>query len=101
MAAVLFTSARMAALRSTSMAGLHSPSNGRTTLRLGFFQKLTNNDYSYDYTVNARDLNPNNSLLRLYLGPIVQYSQVTIDAHRLTHLFSASGWQCDYPPPER
>ena len=70
----------------------YSPSNGRTTLRLGFFQKLTNNDYSYDYTVNARDLNPNNSLLRLYLGPIVQYSQVTIDAHRqLTSSLRAGG----------
>jgi hypothetical protein len=61
---------------------MYAPSNGRTTLRFAFFQKLTDKDYSYDYTINARDLDPNNPLVRLYLGPIAQYSQFTIDAHR-------------------
>jgi hypothetical protein len=60
---------------------LYSPSNGHTTLRLGFFQKLSDNDYDYDYTVNARDLNPNDPLLRLNLGPIAKYAQYTIEAH--------------------
>lgn len=71
---------------------MYAPSSGSTTLRVGFFQKLTNNDYDYDYTVNARDLNPNNPLLRLYLGPIAQYSQVTVDAHRqLTRSLRSGG----------
>jgi hypothetical protein len=67
--------------------GVYSPANGRTTLRFGFFQKLTDKDYEYDYTVNARDTNPNIPLLRLYLGPIAQYSQVSIEAQR--QLFSS------------
>ena len=71
---------------------LYSGSGGRTTLRLGFFQKLTNNDYDYDYTVNARDLNPNDALTRLNLGPIARYSQLTVDAHRqLTRTLRAGG----------
>jgi hypothetical protein len=71
---------------------MYAPSNGHTTLRFGFFQKLTNKDYDYDYTVNARDLDPNNPLVRLYLGPIAQYTQVTLDAHRrLTRSMSAGG----------
>ena len=50
-------------------------------MRAGFFQKLTNDDYTYDYTINATDLDPHNPLLRLYLGPIEQYSQFTLDLH--------------------
>lgn len=59
-----------------------SPSNGRTTVRLGFWEKLTNKDYFYDYTLNSRDLDPNNPLLRLYLGPQSPYTQFVIDARR-------------------
>lgn len=70
-----------------SAQGIYSPASGKTTLRFGFFQKLTHNDYEYDYTVGARDTNPNNQFLRLYLGPISPYSQVSIDAHR--QLFSS------------
>jgi hypothetical protein len=55
---------------------------GKTTFRAAFFQKLTADDYTYDYTVNATNLNPNNALLRLYLGPLEPYSQFTLDAHR-------------------
>jgi hypothetical protein len=61
---------------------MYTPGSGRTSLRGSFFQKLSNNDYFYDYTVNARDQDPYNTLLRLYLGPIAQYSQFTIDARR-------------------
>jgi len=61
---------------------LYSSRGGRTTLRAGFFQKLTDKDYSYDYTIDARDQDPRNPLLRLYLGAISQYSQLNLDAHQ-------------------
>ena len=56
--------------------------DGRTTLRLRFFQKLSNKDYSYDYTIAARDLDPHNALTGLYLGPISKYSEFAIDGRR-------------------
>jgi hypothetical protein len=56
--------------------------SSKTTLRLSFFQKLSNRDYFYDYTINARDLDPHNPLLRLYLGPFAPYTQFVIDARR-------------------
>jgi hypothetical protein len=62
--------------------GLWSSASGKTTLDLGFTEKLTDKDYFYDYTINARDLDPNNPLLRLYLGPQSPYSQFVVDAHR-------------------
>jgi len=52
----------------------------RTTLRLGFFQKLTGRDYSFDYTEAARNLNASQQYF--YLGPLSRYSQFTIDARR-------------------
>jgi hypothetical protein len=63
-------------------SALYSSRNGRDTIRAGFFQKLTNSDYSYDYTIGATDQASKNSLLRLYLGPIAQYSQFNVEAHR-------------------
>ena len=65
-----------------SVNGLWTPANGKTTLRAGFFQKLSNFDYFYDYTELARDQDPYNKLFRLYLGPRSTYSQFTIDADR-------------------
>jgi hypothetical protein len=65
-----------------STQGIYTSRGGNTTLRMSFFQKLSSNDYTYDYTVSARDLDPNNPLLRLYLGQIAQYSQVVLDARR-------------------
>jgi hypothetical protein len=65
-----------------STQGVYSSRGGKTTLRASFFQKLSSHDYTYDYTVSARDLDPNNPLLRLYLGQISPYSQVVIDARR-------------------
>lgn len=62
--------------------GIWAPANGKTTVRLSFFQKLTNNDYFYDYTFNARDRDPYNRLLRLYLGPFAPYTQLVVDARR-------------------
>lgn len=65
-----------------SASAMWAPANGKTTVRLGFFQKLTNRDYFYDYTYNVRDLDPYNRLQRLYLGPLSPYSQFTLDVHR-------------------
>lgn len=66
--------------------------SGKTGLRLSFFQKLTDKDYFYDFTSAATDLDPHNPLLRLYLGPIAQYSQFVIDARRtITPRFRLGG----------
>lgn len=81
---------------------LWAPGSGKTSIRVGFFQKLTNKDYFYDYTDLATYRTNNNyllgngitsqayadnglqtsSLLGLNLGPIQQYSQGSIDLHR-------------------
>ena len=65
-----------------STQGIYTSRGGNTTLRASFFQKLSNHDYTYDYTISARDLDPRNPLLRLYLGQISPYSQVVVDARR-------------------
>jgi hypothetical protein len=65
-----------------TVQGLYNSSNGKTGMRLSFFQKLTNQDYIYDFTDTARNLDPQNALFRLYLGPISPYSQFVIDARR-------------------
>ncbi len=70
---------------------LRTPPNQKTTVRLSFFEKLTNKDYFYDYTVNARDLDPHNPLLRLYLGPQSPYSQFVIEAGRTLGRFRLGG----------
>jgi hypothetical protein len=69
-----------------------SPSNGKTTIGLSFFQKITNHDYIYDYTLAARDSDPYNALPRLYMGLISPYSQFAIDArHTLNSHLSLGG----------
>jgi hypothetical protein len=69
-----------------------SPSNGKTSLRLSFAQKITNKDYFYDYTYNARDNDPYNLLLRLNLGQLNPYTQFVIDASRAINAkFSVGG----------
>ncbi len=65
-----------------NISGIYSSKNGRNTLRASFFQKLTNNDYTYDYTGDVKDLAKKNALYRLYLGPIAQYTQFNVEAHR-------------------
>ncbi|MGH9675985.1 MAG: hypothetical protein ACRD36_02700, partial [Candidatus Acidiferrum sp.] len=59
-----------------------TPSDGKTSLRLSFGQKITDKDYFYDYTFNARDLDPHNPLLRLNLGALHPHTQFVIDASR-------------------
>ena len=64
-----------------SAGALYSSRSGRDSLRAAFFQKLTDKDYSFDYTSDARDLAAKNPLYRLYLGPVAQYSQFSVEAH--------------------
>lgn len=64
-------------------SGMWSSENGKSSVDVGFTQKLTNKDYFYDYTINARDLDPKNPLLRLYVGPQSPYSQFVVDARRV------------------
>ena len=59
-----------------------SPEDGKTSLRLSFAQKITNKDYFYDYTYDARDYDPHNPLLRLNLEALHPHSQFVIDASR-------------------
>ena len=59
---------------------IYAAAGGGTTLRLAFFEKLTDRDYSYDYSEAARQLSA--SAQYLYLGPRARYSQFTIDARR-------------------
>ena len=65
-----------------SLNGLYTSANGRTVLRLSFFEKLSSRDYFYDFTYFERNLDPRVPLQRLYLGPITPYSQFVIDGHR-------------------
>lgn len=62
-------------------AAIYSSKNGRDTLRAGYFQKLTGNDYIYDYTSEEKNLAANSPLFRLYLGPLAPYSQFNVEAH--------------------
>jgi hypothetical protein len=59
-----------------------TPSDGKTMFRVSYAQKITNKDYFYDYTLNARDLDPHNPLLRLYLGPFSPHSDFIADGRR-------------------
>jgi hypothetical protein len=68
-----------------------SSSNGRTTLGAGFFQKITDKDYIYDYTVGATDKDPYNKYLRLYFGPKSPYSQFTLDARHTFNRYLRAG----------
>jgi hypothetical protein len=61
---------------------LWNPSDGKSSLRLSFAQKITNRDYFYDFTFNARDFDPHNPLLRLNLEALHPHSQFLIDASR-------------------
>jgi hypothetical protein len=64
-----------------SASFLYSSRSGRSSLRGGFFQKLTDNDYTFDYTSDARELAANLPLYRLYLGPVNRYSQFNVEGH--------------------
>jgi hypothetical protein len=64
-----------------SLSGIYTSGNGRDTLRATVFQKLTDQAYAYDYTGDVKDLAQKNPLFRLYLGPIPQYTQITVEGH--------------------
>jgi len=75
-----------------SAQALYAAEAGKTTLRTTFLQKLTERDYTYDYTEAARNLDPKSPLARLYLGPIPRYSQFAIDVRRsVTQQFRLGG----------
>ncbi|MFZ3216504.1 MAG: hypothetical protein WA192_10635 [Candidatus Acidiferrales bacterium] len=59
-----------------------NPSDGKTSLRLGFAGKLSDKDYIFDYTYPAHDTDPYNTLTRLNLGPLQPYTQFVIDGSR-------------------
>jgi hypothetical protein len=61
---------------------MYAPPNGKTNVRASFLQKLTDNDFTYDYTILARDREPFNRFPALMLGPISPWSQFVVDAHR-------------------
>lgn len=61
---------------------LYGARSGRTSGRASFFQKLTNKDYAYDIYTTARDLDPQNRLLRLYLGQLQPYSLFAADGRQ-------------------
>jgi hypothetical protein len=63
------------------VSGLFTTRDEKTSLRAGFFQKLSNNDYTYDYTSGVRDLDLRNPLYRLYLGFIPRYTQIDVEGH--------------------
>lgn len=65
-----------------SISGFWTPSDGKTTVRVSFEQEITNNNYVFDYTDVARDLDPHNPLVRLNLGVFSPHSQVVVDARR-------------------
>jgi hypothetical protein len=63
-------------------SAMYQSHSGRDSLRFGFFEKLSNNDYSYDYTTDSRNAATSaNQLLRLYLGPVNRYLQFNVEGH--------------------
>jgi hypothetical protein len=78
------TSFRMVGSSATDFAAnaQWAPEDGKTSLFLSFAQKITANDYFYDYTYNARTTDPYNQTLRLNLGALYPYSQFVIDGSR-------------------
>lgn len=65
-----------------SADALWTPSDGKTSLRLSFAQKITNKDYFYDYTYSARDFDLHNPLVRLNLEALHPHTQFVIDGSR-------------------
>jgi len=71
----------------------YAPTNGKTSFRVNYFQELSANDFMFDYTEVARDHDSYNSLpVALNIGPLAQFSQFMIDAHRtITPRFRVGG----------
>ncbi len=71
---------------------MYGARSGKSSARLSFFQKLSDKDYSYDIYVSARDQDPRNRLLRLYLGQLQPFSLFAADArHTVAPRLSLSG----------
>jgi hypothetical protein len=71
---------------------MYAPAGGKTTLRASFAEELSANDYAFDYTEVARDHDSYNVLPALNIGPLAEFSQFMIDAHRaLTERFRVGG----------
>ena len=69
-----------------------SAANGKTTLNVAFFSKLSEFDYVYDYSLPAVDYASYNTYPRLYLGLQHPYTQLTVDASRsITSKFRLAG----------
>ena len=61
---------------------MYLPPDGKSTVRLSFFQKLSDKDFFYDYTVIARDRDRFNRLTRLNLGPLSPFTQFMVAGRR-------------------
>jgi len=74
--------------------GVYASPSGKTSVRLSFFQKLTDKDYPYDFSYYATDQSKYNVLQRLNLGPLSPYSQFVVDAnHNFRRLrLGGSAW---------
>ena len=59
---------------------LYHSRNGKTSANFSFFQKLSDNDYFFDFTDAATDLSAHNPYLRLNLGPLKPYGLYSADA---------------------
>ncbi len=58
------------------------PPNGKTSLRIGYFRKLSDHDFLFDHSINAEDHDFFNRRARLRLGPVQPYGQVTLAVRR-------------------
>jgi hypothetical protein len=71
---------------------LYNMRGGRTSVRGSFFEKLSDKDFTYDYTTLATDRDPYNQLARLYLGPLHPYTQTVLDVrHEVTPRIRVGG----------
>ena len=61
---------------------MYLPPDGKSTVRLSFFQKLSDKDFFYDYTAITRDRARFNRFTRLNLGPLSPFSQFMIAGRR-------------------
>jgi len=74
-----------------SAQGVFVSRSGKTSVRLSFFQKLTDKDYPYDFTYYATDQSKYNVLQALILGSLSPYSQFVIDANHNFRRFRLGG----------
>jgi hypothetical protein len=61
---------------------IFAPGSGNTSIRVSYYQELTDKEYDYDYTEIARDNDTYNGLPALNIGPLQPFGQFMIDARR-------------------